>query len=131
MQIFASMIFASAINSARCSAKLADRARAKGFGRYQAASAALWRPYYAYDYGYPYSARRQVPSGQGTAAKGSAGGGRWADSALGSQRIAATAPIIESIAEHNLSIPLPPLPVWAACCHSGVTLINLGNLVRS
>jgi hypothetical protein len=50
---------------------------------------------------------------------------------FGITRIAATAPIIESIAEHNLSIPLPPLPVWAACCHSGVTLINLGNLVRS
>jgi hypothetical protein len=101
VQIFASMIFVSAINSARCSAKLADRSRAKGFGRYQAASAALWRPYYAYDYGYPYSARRQVPkSGPGTAAKGSAGGGRWADSALGSR---------ESRRQHQLSRALPSI----------------------
>jgi hypothetical protein len=80
VQIFASMIFASAIRSARCSAKHARRARAERFGRYL-----------AYDYGIPSPEIRARTAANGSAgvnsapsvdAAGVVAPPTWADSAV-------------------------------------------------
>src|SRR5262245_26583375 len=110
-----------------CAAPIPNQKRSLSIAVSAVTGAALWRPYYAYDYGELAYGERQVPkSGPGiprsTAPRTVAPGltapptwtpgliapPTWAGSAVGIMRIAATTPIIESLPSIRLLLAQYP-----------------------